>query len=97
MIMSLPKILALAVFGNFFFPSLSVKAAFFTYQVDVNIDSGALFGNSYTGKLTYDTLGLTGVGDESVFISSFNFPFEGKTYTQNDDLLATVEFSDGIF
>jgi hypothetical protein len=97
MIIPHSKIFALAIFGSFSLPILSVKAAVVTYQVDVNIDFGPLIGNSYTGKLTYDNLGLTGVGDESVLISSFNFPFEGKTYTQNDALSPTVDFTDGIF
>jgi hypothetical protein len=47
--------------------------------------------------LTYDDSSLTGIGDESISLVSFNFLFEGINYTENDDLLATVDFLEGDF
>lgn len=95
MSISLSKILPLALVSSLLLPTFSVKAALVTYQVDVNIDSGLLLGNNYTGILTYDDASLTGIGNESVLISYFDFLFDGITYTQNDDLFANVDFLDG--
>lgn len=77
--------------------SLKANAALIPYNLGVDIDSGPLTGNVYTGKFIYDNTGLSGIGAESVPLTSLNFNFEGNPYTEDDDPDATVSFLDGIF
>jgi hypothetical protein len=77
--------------------SLKADAALINYNLIVNIDFGPLTGNVYTGSFTYDNDGLTGTGNESVFLTDFNFNFDGNPYTFADDPGATVSFFDGTF
>lgn len=90
------EITSFAILTSLLF-TFPVKAALVTYQVEVNIDSGFLIGNQYTGTLIYDNTGLTGIGNESVLVPNFDFVFNGTTYTEIDDPLATIDFFEGDF
>ena len=66
--------------------ALSVQAATITYDFNVNITSGPLLGNQYSGFFSYDdtspspTAPVVPVFD----VTEFNFEFAGKTYTKSD-------------
>jgi PEP-CTERM motif len=66
----------------------SVQAAIITYDFTVNITSGSLLGNQYSGFFSYDESApssFTRFGFIPYFqVSDFSFDFFGKTYTEND-------------
>ncbi len=67
----------------------SVQAAIITYDFTVNITSGSLLGNSYTGFFSYDDSKPSGLADEPPLLpyfapSDLSFEFLGKTYTENN-------------
>jgi hypothetical protein len=78
------------------YPSL-VLGNTLNYHIRVDINSGPLAPNNYSATLSFDDSTLQGIGSETLGISSFNFSFQGTTYTQDDDTSATVEFFDGNF
>ena len=59
-----------------------LHAATVKYTFDVNIDSGSLTSNAYSGNFAYD--------DTTNNVTSFSFYFEGLHYDQSDDVFATV-------
>lgn len=69
------------------------------FNFDVNVNSGALNGNTYSGSFSYDDATLTGSGSESVTVDSLNFTFEGTPYTEADDIGSGAEaiFEGGTF
>lgn len=77
----------------------TVKAAIVNYDVSVFIDFGPLMNNTYSGTLSYDYAvpPLTGVGTETTPLSTFNFFFDGHTYTQADDPTSDASFYNGNF
>ena len=70
------------------------------FNFDVNVNSGSLDGNTYSGSFSYDDAGLTGSGSESVTVDNLDFTFEGTNYTEADASapgVAEVLFEDGEF
>ncbi|MUH01240.1 PEP-CTERM sorting domain-containing protein [Scytonema sp. UIC 10036] len=53
---------------------------------EVNINSGALAGQTASGTFSYDDSSLTGVGDEFAQVQSLSFNFLGKTYSEKNDV-----------
>ena len=61
----------------------SAQAAVFTYDFIVDITTGLLVGNQYSGSFSYDDSSeLTSYGGYRPF--DFTFDFEGKTFTESD-------------
>ncbi len=59
------------------------EAAVFTYDFTVDITTGLLVGNQYSGSFSYDDSSeLTSYGGYRPF--DFTFDFEGKTFTESD-------------
>lgn len=59
------------------------QAVVFTYDFTVNITTGLLVGNQYSGSFSYDDSSeLTSFGGYRPF--DFTFDFEGKTFTELD-------------
>ncbi|MCX5957780.1 MAG: hypothetical protein NTW51_15600 [Cyanobacteria bacterium] len=59
-----------------------LHAATVTYLFDVNIDSGSLASNTYSGSFAYD--------DATADVTAFSFFFDGLQYDESDDVLAEV-------
>jgi hypothetical protein len=70
-----------------------VDAAIISYDFTVDIDSGSLLGNSYTGFFSYDDASVTPTGFSSADLTNFAFDFLGSLYTLNDDLASVARFS----
>lgn len=65
----------------------SVQAATITYDFNVNITSGPLLGNQYSGFFSYDDASPSGAGNLLLpyfDITEFNFEFANRTYTRSD-------------
>jgi hypothetical protein len=62
-----------------------MEAATVQYGIQVNIDSGSLVPNTYSGKFSYD--------DVTAIVSTFSFDFDGLSYDQTNDPLANVLLS----
>lgn len=75
----------------------TAQAAILNFDVNVNIDSGPLNGESYSGSFRYDNSSLTGVGDESVALSSIDFNFFGVDYDENNGTTPDAIFLDNDF
>ena len=60
-----------------------------TYDFNVNIDSGPLSANQYTGSFSYE--------NSTLQLTLFDFFFEGLYYSLNDDPLASVSQSGADF
>lgn len=89
--------------------SLASAGSVFNVDFRVDITEGDLVGNTYYGSLSYDDGNLAGVGEETLGplggdeepegVLTFNFDFEGHTYTISDDLdypdYPMVDFTDG--
>ena len=67
------------------------------FSFEATPDFGLLSGQSFFGTVEFDDSGLTGTGDETVGLSSFNFDFLGTVFTEADDTLAFAQFFDGAF
>lgn len=66
-------------------------AATVPYTFEVNIDSGPLIGNSYSGSFSYDDSDPLGLfGDRPLL--DFEFTFEGASYVLVDDLFGPAAF-----
>ncbi|NJN74771.1 MAG: PEP-CTERM sorting domain-containing protein [Limnothrix sp. RL_2_0] len=74
----------------------SAKAAVM-YSFEVTPDFGPLLGDTYLGTLEYDDSGLTGIGEETVGLSDFDFSFLGSDFMSADDPFAFVQLFDGVF
>lgn len=59
-----------------------LQAATIQYEFDVNIDSGSLVMQTYSGSFSYDNL--------TAMLSAFSFSFDGLVYDETDDPLAMV-------
>lgn len=69
-----------------------------TYSFSGLMDSGSLIGESLSGSLSFDNLGLTGSGFELFNLSSLNISFAGHTYTLAEaDVTPDVSYQDGVF
>ena len=69
-----------------------------TYSFSGMMDSGSLIGESLTGSLSFDNLGLTGNGFELFNLSDLSISFAGQTYTlANADVAPDVSYQDGVF
>lgn len=82
------------------------QAADITQSFNINIDSGPLIGESYSGSYSYDDFGLTGVGEEFADLTAFLFTFvtsdssTSSVYDLADAQFlgpATADFLDGTF
>ncbi|MCH2248005.1 MAG: PEP-CTERM sorting domain-containing protein, partial [Crocosphaera sp.] len=62
-------ITASTVLGLAVISASAVNAASITYDFEVNIDSGVLDGQSYTGFLTFDDSGVKGIDEEFLSIT----------------------------
>ena len=60
----------------------SLHAATVKYLFDVNIDSGSLASNTYSGSFAYD--------DATADVTAFSFFFDGLQYDESYDILAEV-------
>jgi len=59
-----------------------VHAATVKYTFDVNIDTGSLASNIYSGNFAYD--------DATADVIAFSFFFDGSHYDKSDDIFAEV-------
>lgn len=71
-------------------------AASVIYDIEVNLDSGFLSGETFTGFFEFDDSGLTGSGEEYLAVSDLSFDFNGDDFTE-DDGNPEVLFFDGDF
>lgn len=76
--------------------ALESHAATISYNFTVDIISGPLDGDSFSGSLAYDDAALTTSGSELVDVENLSFNFQGIDYTEADGD-AAVEFIDGEF
>jgi hypothetical protein len=67
-----------------------------SFEFIVDIVSGELVGDTFTGRFSYDGDAVTGVEDEFVALSSLRFDFQGQAYGL-DDGTAEAAFFDGDF
>ena len=69
------------------------------FSFEVTPDFGFLSGQSFSGTVEFDDSLLTGIGDETVSLSSFNFDFLGTVFTEADDNDNDpfAQFFDGVF
>ncbi|NEQ77771.1 MAG: hypothetical protein F6K23_35020 [Okeania sp. SIO2C9] len=59
-------------------------------------DPGPLVGKNFSGFFTFNSLGFTGVGEESFSVSDLSFRFQGTNYTEQDDFSGILDpFSSG--
>jgi len=65
----------------------SVQAATITYDFNVNITSGPLLGNQYSGFFSYDNTAPAPVLQPFFDVTEFNFEFANRTYTRSDLVL----------
>jgi hypothetical protein len=81
-------------FGAVTFVPETANAAIINYNFTVNIESGSLIGNNYTGGFSYDDsetpVDFFDINTRSLV--SFFFSFNGSDFTELDDLFATVDF-----
>jgi hypothetical protein len=64
-------------------------AATVKYTFDINIDSGSLASNTYSGSISYD--------DATADVTAFSFFFDGSHYDVSDDILAEVSQNESNF
>ncbi len=76
--------------------STSAVAATLTYDFDVAIDSGDLFGETFSGSFSFDDLSVTGSDEEFIAVDSLSFDYLGVEYTEADGFAEAV-FFDGDF
>ena len=74
-----------------------VRAATMSYDFQVDIDSGTLSGDSFSGSFSFDNVGLTNIGEEFLPLDSIEFNFEGTDYTDVSVPLSEAVFFDGEF
>jgi len=68
-----------------------------TQNILVDIDSGPLLGNSYTGFVSYDDASVTPSFTGTLPITDFSFTFQSTIYDETSDPGATVSFDNGSF
>ncbi|MCX7097189.1 MAG: PEP-CTERM sorting domain-containing protein [Methylococcales bacterium] len=86
------------VFATLLMMSTLAEAAMVRYSFDGVIDSGSLFGESYSGFLLFDDASLTYTGAESVTLSDFSMAFLTNTFAiSTADFAPTADFSEGVF
>ncbi len=73
------------------------------YDFTVDVTSGPLTGEQYTGNKSVDVTGLIGTGKETLPLTSINFNFGGLEFTEANDVRdidansPRVNFQDGEF
>lgn len=91
------KLLRITTLVSMLFAALPAAQAA-TYSFSGMMDSGSLVGESFTGKFSFDDLGLTGIGSEIRGLNSLSLRFAGQTYTLFDaDAAPDVSYLDGAF
>lgn len=68
------------------------EAAIIAYRFDINITSGPLTGNTYSGRLRFDDATISGSNPATAPLTFFDFSFEGTDYDLTDDPLAVAAF-----
>jgi hypothetical protein len=76
--MTLTTVLGLCVVNQ---PAL---ATIIGYTFDANLQTGPLAGTSFSGLLSYDDAGATGVGQEFLELASLDFTLLGVSFTRAD-------------
>ena len=66
------------------------------FEFTVDIDSGALVGQTFTGSFSYEETDVAGIADEFIDLLSFDFSFQGLSFDQND-AVAEAAFFNGDF
>ena len=87
---------ALVLSGMTLSPS-TAQSAIVTKNIMVDIDSGPLVGNNYTGFVSYDDTLVNPSFSGTLPVTSLSFDFLGTTYTELSDPGATVSFNSGDF
>ena len=67
------------------------------YAFEVEIDFGALDGQTFSGNFSYANDDLTGVGEEVLALDGFSFTFDGSTLGLEDLAISDVAFFNGTF
>jgi hypothetical protein len=62
----------------------SAKATIVGFDFDASLQTGALAGTTFLGTGSYDTAGVTGVGEEFVALTSLQFSLLGVSFTESD-------------
>ena len=82
-----------------FFPNTvsTAEAKDITVNFDVNLDSGSLVGQQFSGSFIYDDTGLFEFGFETAALTEFSFNFDGSQFSLADALnpFPEAEFFDG--
>ena len=78
--------------------ALPAQAAVQSYTFDGVTDSGAFLNQFFSGSLSFDDSGLTGVGEEWIALGSIALDFLGRHHTLGDAAAAPeAAFFDGTF
>ena len=83
-----------------FLSFLATAPAFATpveFDFTVDITSGALVGERFSGNFSYDEADVVGTADEFADLSSFMFSFQGFDFGLNDSIAPEAAFFDGEF
>ncbi len=88
----------LVVAGILSSTAISAQAALMTYHFNGMVESGLLLGETYDGHLSFDSVGLTRSGAESVGLTDLSFTVLSATYRLGDGIFpASAYFLDGVF
>lgn len=78
--------------------AVPAQAALKTYSFTGALDSGAFIGETFAGQFSYEDTALTGIDSEYLNVSTLDFSFHQRAFTQDDAAAATeVAFMDGVF
>lgn len=90
------KKLLFALVGVSVLAATPAAAATVLFQFTVDITSGALAGETFSGNFSYEATDVVGVSDEFVDLSTFAFNYQGIDFGL-DDGVAEAAFFDGAF
>jgi len=75
-----------------------INAASITYDFEVNVSTGSLLGDTYSGSFEFDDSTLTDVGEESLSVSELSFNLLGVNFTEASFFNPVLaRFDDGDF
>lgn len=95
--MMFKQTLLAAVFG-LTIAAPAAQAAIQTWNFSGAVESGSLFGETYSGLFSFDDAGLIGSGSEYLTVSSLSMLFNSTAYTLADELATTeAAFDNGNF